>query len=195
MTGGGVSQASDHPLLPAARAGRFNCFVLSGRAKRFSLVFSRRNDPQPKKASSECHAMGFIFQESCSSSLLEDPTWCPCGKRKRLLPTSHSIEFWHNPWDARRFRCGVSRLERWQVWDKDVFGSNTHVAGCRFPMSAATLSRTPAARVPTPAWHNVRAGAKNCRLLGTQGVCIIDRLPGRGERLTSGAIIGLMLLP
>ncbi|CAN0128052.1 unnamed protein product, partial [Discosporangium mesarthrocarpum] len=41
---------------------------------------------------------------------------------------------------------------RAEVWDRDLLGSNTHVAGCRFPMSAASLSRQ-TSKVPTPAWH------------------------------------------
>lgn len=42
-----------------------------------------------------------------------------------------------------------------KVWDKDVLGSNTHVAGCRFPMSAAVLSSGSSAHVPTPQWCQV----------------------------------------
>lgn len=42
-----------------------------------------------------------------------------------------------------------------QIWDKDFLGSNTHVAGCRFPMSAATVSRAAGARVPVPSWFQV----------------------------------------
>ncbi|CAM9189853.1 unnamed protein product, partial [Laminaria digitata] len=45
---------------------------------------------------------------------------------------------------------------RVEVWDKDLLGSNTHVAGCRFPMSAATLSIGSSSRVPTPRWHQLR---------------------------------------
>eukprot|EP00903_Cladosiphon_okamuranus_P014837 g13738.t1 len=44
---------------------------------------------------------------------------------------------------------------RVEVWDKDVFGSNTHVAGCRFPMSAATLCRGSTSHVPTPKWYQL----------------------------------------
>ncbi|CAM9226495.1 unnamed protein product, partial [Choristocarpus tenellus] len=45
---------------------------------------------------------------------------------------------------------------RVEVWDRDVLGSNTHLAGCRFPISAAILSAQTGARVPEPNWHQLR---------------------------------------
>lgn len=47
-----------------------------------------------------------------------------------------------------------------QVWDKDLLGSNTHVAGCRFPMSSVPQVRGSAARVPVPRWYQVRERAR-----------------------------------
>ncbi|CBN80088.1 conserved unknown protein [Ectocarpus siliculosus] len=64
---------------------------------------------------------------------------------------------------------------RVEVWDKDVLGSNTHVAGCRFPMSVATFSSGSSAHVPTPQWYQLR---------DTNGQ------PGVGE-----ALISLQLMP
>ncbi|CAM9402960.1 unnamed protein product [Ectocarpus sp. 12 AP-2014] len=64
---------------------------------------------------------------------------------------------------------------RVEVWDKDVLGSNTHVAGCRFPMSMATFSSGSSAHVPTPQWYQLR---------DTNGQ------PGVGE-----ALISIQLMP
>ncbi|CAM9162703.1 unnamed protein product [Scytosiphon promiscuus] len=64
---------------------------------------------------------------------------------------------------------------RVEVWDKDLLGSNTHVAGCRFPMSEAILSSGSSAHVPTPRWYQLR---------DTNGQ------PGVGE-----ALLSLQLIP
>ncbi|CAN0166928.1 unnamed protein product [Ascophyllum nodosum] len=64
---------------------------------------------------------------------------------------------------------------RLEVWDDNRFGDDNQVAGCRFPVSAATLSSDSSGHVPTPCWHHLRD---------------TDGEPGMGEIL-----ISLQLIP
>ncbi|CAM9547986.1 unnamed protein product [Ascophyllum nodosum] len=143
--GGDANDRLGQPQLPAAKSEAAQGPL--GEKKPYCLrahVFQCRDLPSSEATGLLDPYVKVRFMGEKQKTTNEANTVHPCFYQ--------TMEFHEMLPDDLRFAAEI----RVEVWDDDRFGSDTHMAGCRFPVLLATLSSGSSSHVPAPRWHQLR---------------------------------------